>query len=111
MLVHRVVACAGGFSQAPSQLRIQPGDVGGLCKGIRWPDPIGEEELQHRAENLVLLFGSSDGLQWDLASFEKLDQANTLDVFSRKQILSLGANECKRSQPMQVLDGLSGGQS
>src|SRR5206468_2716208 len=88
-----------------------PDDVDGLRKRIRRPDTIGEKELQHRAEDFFRVFSSGDSFRRDLAPFEELDQANALNVFSRKPLVCLRANECERSQPAQALDWLPRGRA
>jgi len=109
VLVEQIVARGGDVDQALGQVGIQSGDAGGLGKRIRRPEPIGEEELHHRAEDLLFLLGARDGVERDLAPFEELDEANAFDVMSCEPAVRSGVNELERSKVVQTADRLARG--
>ena len=106
MLVHQIVAGPRHVPQAASHLRVEPDDVDSLSKGIRPPDAVREEKFHYRAEDGFFVFGPGDRLERDLPAFEKLDQANALDIFRRKPFVGLRTDELERPQVEQAPDGL-----
>ena len=93
VLIHRLVARTRGVSQAASHLRVQPDDVDRLGEGVRPPGAMREEELHGRPQDGFLSFDSGDRFWHDPAPFEKLNEANALDVFRRKPLVALRTDE------------------
>jgi hypothetical protein len=93
MFVHHVVGRARGFSHATSGLRVQSDEIDSVPKEIRSPHTIREEKLHDGSEDCLLLFGPRNCLDADLPAFEKLDEADALDVLRGEAFVRIGADE------------------
>src|SRR5438132_10074500 len=102
LLVDRLVARTRGVSQAAGHSGIQPDELDRLGKRIRPPDAIGEQKFDDRGQERFLLFGPGDRFQSDLLAFEKLDEADTLDVFGGESLVALGTDELERFAPEDI---------
>src|SRR5207244_13378563 len=71
-------------------------------------DAIGGQKAAARGPEPFLSFGTGERFQYHLRAFEKLDEADTLDVFGGEPLVALGTDELERSQAAHALDRLPG---
>ena len=94
-----------GISAPPCLRRMRALEQAGFIKGYR---ALLDEKLLGYEITVFAMVHLASQAEPDLLAFEKLDEADTLDVFGGESLVALGTDELERSQAAHALDRLPG---